>query len=288
MKRLLLSVALVLAALLGLTACSGSVTGEVSGKSNGEPVQGATVRVGSQTAQTDSSGRYSLGDVTTGAAKVSVEAEGYGHYAGSFEVKRGDNTVNVTLVDGSVHGVLKENAAVREPIKQARVTLAGEDVTVEGARFDAAGVPVGEQTLKIVAPGHQPYVKSITVAPGDNVVAASLELTPTETYMRYYFAYRFRRFREAYEMLHPDVRKHYSYPSYAKDMRPGITLSIKIFGAKTLAKWRPAYLRKTYKHVVAIDRAVKTQYAFGPYTDNFTQHWQQIDGRSYIIFNWKD
>ena len=276
-------------ALLLTAGCSGTVNGQISSKSAKQPVPSATVVVGDQKAVTDTSGHFTIDKVNTGAAAVAVQAEGFGPYQGSLEVQRGSNTLNVVLEDGTVKILLKENAEVREPIKKARVTVAGERVSgAQGARIETTSVPVGEQTIVVASPGHAKAKQIIAVVPGMNKTTITLDLTPEETYMRYYAAYRFERYRDAYSMMHPDVRKHYSYKAYVKSRKTvGPTLSMKMFGTKMLSSWRPSYAKKTYHHVAAIDRATRTQVAyFGTYTDNRTQHWVPITGRWYIVFDW--
>ena len=243
--------------------------------------------VGDQKTVTDASGRYTLDKVQTGAAAVAVTAAGFGPYQGTLTVERTANTLNVVLEDGTVKILLKENAEVREPIKKATVTLAGEAVKREGNRFVAYSVPIGQQTVTVTAPGREPYKEAIEVTPGENTLRVSLNLTPVETYMRYYQAYRFNRLHEAYRFLHDDVKKHDSYKHFAKDMGDGSdVLGIKLFDPKSMKKWRCSWAKKTYKDIVAIDRATRYQYGLGSFTDNRTQHWQDVDGRWYLIYNW--
>jgi hypothetical protein len=290
MKRIAPPILLLLtAACLTLAGCSGTVTGEVSGKSNQKPVPQATVVVGDQTAVTDSTGHFTVDKVETGSQNVAAQAQGFGDFNGPVDVKRGSNTLNIVLIDGAVHGVLKENAGGKSPIKAAKVTLGVGRARTEGAKFELDGVPVGTHAMKVEAPGHATYRESVEIKPGDNQLTVQLELTPVETYMRYYQAYRFGRYREGYKFVHAAVKKHYSFKRFHKDMSTGGEIvGIKIFGTRHMAKWRPAYSKQTFKDVVAIDRALRTQSAFGAYTDNYTQHWQQLHGRWYIIFDWRE
>lgn len=288
MRRAIVAAAVLLAVLMA-TGCSGSVSGEVSSKTAQKPVPAATVKVGDQQVVTDTSGHFVIDKVKTGTAPVDVQAVGFGPHEASLDVQRGENTLNVVLEDGTVHVALKENAEARESIKKAKVTIGGKSVSAaQGARFTTTSVPVGEQTLVVTAPGHATVKKTITVVPGENNVKVALDLTPVETYMRYYLAYRFNRLQEAYRMLHPDVRKHYSYKKFVSDMKSQITLGIKIFGAHTLTKWHPSYAHTTYHDVVAIDRAYTYRDAYGTSTENYTQHFQQINGRWYIIWDWTE
>ena len=282
-------VALVLAlcGLMTLAACSGSVSGQVSSKTAHTPVAGATVHIGDQSAVTDTSGRYTISKVSTGDAAVKVTADGYGPGMGQLTVQRGANTLNVMLRNGTVNGTLKENAEATEPIKKAKVTIAGKPAAMtQGAHFTATGVPVGMQTLVVSAPGHAAYTKQLMISPGINDLSAVLNLTPVETYMRYYAAYRFNRWREAHLFVHPDVKRHESYKAFIKDMKQGgIVVGFKLFGSRVLSKWHCPWAKKTYRHVVAIDRSIRYQTGYGAYSDNYTQHWVAMNGRWYIIYD---
>jgi Carboxypeptidase regulatory-like domain len=286
----ILVVLLTVVSAVAIAGCSGAVTGEVSSRTGKTPLPAATVKIGNQQVVTDTSGRFTIDKVATGSTAVSVQAEGFGPYKGSLDVKKGENTVNVALEDGSLTVRIKENAEVREPLKMAKVTIGdAAAVKAQGARFAAAGVPVGEQVLKVSCPGHAAAKKNVAIAPGENEVTIALDLTPTETYMRYYQAYRFGRYKEAWRFVHADVKKHMSYAHYVKDEKTqGQVVNIKFFGERAMAKWRPPFSKATYKHIVAIDRALQERDAWGSYTDNYTQHWQQIHGRWYIIFDWRD
>jgi hypothetical protein len=283
----LLSVTVVLAAIV-LAGCSGTVSGIVTSKAQGAPLAGATVTIGGLSAKTSSDGHFSLAKVPTGKATMQVGKHGFAPVTLPVEVKKTTGPITVTLEDGILSGKVSENAVVVQAIKKATVKCRDSTAVVAAdGTFTLVGVPIGPCTVEISAPGHEPFAATVDVAAGDNNLTARLSLTPQETYMRYYLAYRFNRFREAYRFVHPDVRKHYSYARFVKDMSSTITVSIKFFGSQTLSKWAPAFAHKTYRHIVVIDRAVVSQDAFGRrYTDNYSQHWQKIKGRWYIIFDW--
>jgi hypothetical protein len=275
---------------LGLTlaACSGTVKGKVTDKSSGKPVQGAVVQVGTKTATTAADGTYVIQGVPTGSYGAKATHQGYADAAGQVQVKRGTNSLDLVLEDGSLRVKLQENAVVREPIKNAVVTLDGSKMKASASQlFVMEDVLLGDHKLVVHAPNHEAFKATVSIQAGPNTEKAALSLTPEETYMRYYDAYRFGRYQQAYLFLHPVVRKHYPYAKYAADERSGgETLGLQLFGTHYLAKWRAAYANKTFKHVAAIDRALRIQTAFGNYTDNRTQHWQSIKGRWYIIFDW--
>jgi hypothetical protein len=216
-----------------------------------------------------------------------VQKYGYQPLTLSIDVKKTTGPIDAALQDGVLRGEVTENAIVVEAIKKATVTVGDSTATVAAdGTFQVLGVPIGLRTVEVIAPNHEPFTKAVNVAAGENHLAVALSLTPQETYMRYYLAYRFNRFRQAYKFLHPDVRKHYSYARFAKDMSSSITVSIKFFGSRTLSKWTPAFAHKTYRDIVVIDRALVLQDAFGTYTDNYSQHWQKIKGRWYLIWDW--
>jgi hypothetical protein len=282
------AVALLIGSALVFAGCSGSVSGEVSSKNGKTPLPAATVVVGDQSVTCDSSGHFSIEKVETGRQKVTVSAEGFGPEEQTLDVQKGDNTLNVALEDGTLTIRLKENAEVREPIKVAKVTVGGTKAEkAQGAVFAGTDIPVGQQTVKVSCAGHAPAEQVVDVLPGENSLTVTLDLTPVETYMRYYNAYRFSHWKEARKFLHPDVAKHEPLEKFIKDMDAGgSVIGIKVFGTKSMSKWRCPWSKKTYRHVVAIDRAVRYEGAFGAYTSNLTQHWQLTDGRWYIIWDW--
>ena len=270
-----------------LAGCSGTVSGIVTSKFLKKPLAGATVAIGDISARTSADGHFALTKVPTGQATMRVQKFGYQPLALSIDVKKTTGPIDVALQDGVLRGEVTENAIVVQAIKKATVRVSDSTATVAAdGTFQVLGVPIGLRTVEVVAPNHEPFTTAVNVAPDENHLAVALSLTPQETYMRYYLAYRFKRFREAYRFLHPDVRKHYSYARFVKDMSGYITVSIKLFGSRTLSKWTPAFAHKTYKDVVVIDRAYVYQDAWGTWTDNTSQHWQKIKGRWYIIYDW--
>ena len=54
-----------------------------------------------------------------------------------------------------------------------------------------------------------------------------------------------------------------------------------------LGKWRPSYSDQTYYWVVVVERTLNVHTELGDcFVRQPNQHWQQIDGRWYIIFDW--
>jgi hypothetical protein len=274
--------------LLEAVACRGSVTGRVSGKSAGSPIPDAEVVVAEQRAVTDGGGGFVLDGLATGAAGVTVTAEGFSPYRGTLKVRPGENTLEVVLGDASVSGLLLENAEVREPITGALVTVAGRSAAaMRGARFNVTEAPIGTQIAVVSAPGHALRRQEVELAPGANRVEIVLDLTPVETYSRYHTAYRLRRWREVHRYVHTDVKRHESYKAFVKGMaRDAAVSGFELLDARPLEEWRSSWMRKTYRDVVAIDRVVRYSDVNGDCTEHcHTQHWQRIDGRWYIIYD---
>ncbi len=197
----------------------------------------------------------------------------------------------------SVHGVLTENAVVKEPIVNASVTVGGIAATVTGASYAASGVPVGPQRVLVRAPGHPAYTGTVMVIPGDNTFNVRLLLTVRETYLRYYKEYNHARFYTAWKMVHPDVRGHLiqwghvlTYQRYVAYMRTWKLpfVSMRIVSIGTQATWRPrpaAHLvHTTYYNLQKIVRVIRYRYD-QVYTDRCYNRWQRISGRWYIIFD---
>jgi PEGA domain. len=294
------------------------------------------VKAGTARAITDSTGRFLVDDVDTGNVSVEVTADGYGPHEVNIEIERGENNLNVVLEDGTLRGVLRENAVVQEPIKKARVWVSERRVKLDGNRFLIDDLPIGQHTVRVEAPGHETWEQGIEVIPGMNEVKATLNLSAVATCLRYDEAKQARHYRHAYSFVHPDVRSHSTLARFvAGEGRGGATVGsryekgqpqtgIQVFsppakpvtgrGAlalaealnqmsmtfapypgsggvvadvdfdprRSLAKWRPAYSRKTYEWIDVVDRTLTVRTGIGECFVVQPQHWQQIDGRWYI------
>jgi hypothetical protein len=290
MRRVL--VALAISCALLASGCSGTVTGQVLNSTDNSPVPAATVQIGEETATADGDGRFEIPKVKTGEQSVTVTAEGFGDFSDTLTVERGDNSFTVALENGQILGRIKENAEITDRVTKAQVTLAGTRVTSDGARFELTNVPVGEHEITVKLKGHRTARQTVTVEPGENQLEIMLDLTPAESYMRYHQAYVFGRMRAAYGMVHPDVRKRYSYSEFAKQKREtNDTVSIewaKVGRVKTVSKWTPSYMSKMYRHVALVDRSIRAQFLGMTLTDHTTQHWVDEGGRWYLHFNWRE
>jgi hypothetical protein len=65
-------------------------------------------------------------------------------------------------------------------------------------------------------------------------------------------------------------------------------VSMRILRNRRLPRWRASYLNKAYRNVWAIRRVVRYHDESGYFTeDPKTQHWHQVQGRWFIIFDWR-
>lgn len=190
----------------------------------------------------------------------------------------------------NLHGQLTDNAVVIKKVANATVTVGGMTVKADGkGRFELLGVTAGQEQIVVKAPGHADYQSTMVVQPGDNQVTVALDLTVFETYKRNFKAYSQKRYSVSYQILHPDVRAHYTYARYVAYMKtvPDI-VSYKITRSRKLASWHAPYLGKTYRNVWAITRVLRYHDSSGYFTDDpLTMHWGQVEGRWYAIFNWQ-
>ena len=104
--------------------------------------------------------------------------------------------------------------------------------------------------------------------------------------MRYYAAYRFGRWREVHRFVHPDVKEHESYKAFVKGVKlGGVIRGFELLGSRHLEEWHSTWMQKTYHDIVAIDRTVRYEDVDGNCSENRTQHWQQIEGRWFIVYD---
>ena len=139
----------------------------------------------------------------------------------------------------------------------------------------------------MTAPGHALRRQELVLAPRANRVEIVLDLTPVETYRRYHAAFRFRRWRAVHRFVHPDVKSHESYKAFVKGVQGDVAVSsFELLGSRPLEEWRSTWMQRTYKDVAAVDRVVRYVDVHGRFAENRgTQHWQQVDGRWYIIYD---
>jgi len=151
-------------------------TGSISGKvlADGNPVAGAMVRVGHQTAISDADGAFTLSGLRAGIVVLSVTAEGYARYSTTVTVDP-DATANVTVTltpcradqgTGSLLGTVV-SVPSHSPVAGASVVV-GSLTATTGADGKVAlnDVPAGAQVVVITAAGFRRFSAVVYIVPG--------------------------------------------------------------------------------------------------------------------------
>lgn len=274
---------------LSTTGCSSDVSGTVVSQTTGAAIASATVSCGDRIASTDVNGAFALEQVKNGEREVEVSATGYPRATMKADVASDMEPINLVIPDSRIRGRVTEVALEPKPITEASVTVGSVSVELgEDGSFEAAGLPPGDTTITVAASNHEVGAVAVTLKPGDNTVEVPLSLDVKETYRRYNAAQKYGRFGASYKYLHPDVRKLLPLKKYLADQEddPVTIISLKIGDTRVVKSLRSKYTRRTYKNVTQVDRQLIMEYpGYGRETDNWTQHWQKIDGKWYLIWN---
>lgn len=197
-----------------------------------------------------------------------------------------------------VRGSITENAAVIESVAGASVTIAGVAAVVQDQSYEVSGIPVGQQTLVVTAPGHPKLEKTVELVAGENVVDVVLDLTARTTYLRYFHAYSTGHLRTAWKMMHPDLldrldfrKKPFTFKRWAAFMTNRIHYrTVRIVKIRTHETWKPHFPRNGLRRGYADVKCVTTRFFWREDGRDLTQlccspsHWQQISGRWYVLF----
>lgn len=165
-----------------------TVSGTVK-DSSGKAVSGATVelykddtKVG-EPATTDSSGKYTIPDVSTGTYTLKAKSSN-GSLNGSapVTVTDGDTTKDITVAKGfTVSGTIKSYGSASEAVtvtmtKQGETTPTFTDtLTGNSVNYSFDTVSAGTYTLKVMKKGHAPWTEEVTVNT-DNITDKSVQL----------------------------------------------------------------------------------------------------------------
>jgi hypothetical protein len=152
---------------------TGSITGKVTNASSGALLSGATVSWSGGSTTTNTSGVYTLTNVTAGTQKVTASKSGYLSRTLSVNVTGGATaTLNIAIATaGKITAkVLSPSGAV---VSGATVTIKGGVIatTVTGTTgttglFTTNWIPVGSYTVTISKTGHTTQSKTATVSSG--------------------------------------------------------------------------------------------------------------------------
>ena len=133
---------------------TGSVAGTVTNQ-DGNPIEGATVSIDSQSTQTDATGQYSIDDVGVGTQTVTVTTPDGAERSTEVDIVGGEQADGSLTFEqvGGVTGVVETSAG--EPVPNVPVNVKGIDAattTANDGSFTIDGLAVGTQTLVVDPP----------------------------------------------------------------------------------------------------------------------------------------
>jgi hypothetical protein len=151
---------------------TGTVTGVVSNVQTGGPISGATVGWSGGSATSDSTGHYTLANVTAGSVAITGSAPGY--LARTYTVSVVANSTSTQDVQLSTSGKLVGNVTGNgSALAGAQVSISGGQIPTNAtATTDAAGhydegwVPIGTYTVTCSAPGFVTQSQTAMVSTG--------------------------------------------------------------------------------------------------------------------------
>jgi acid phosphatase len=152
----------------------GSITGTVKFALNGSALSGTTVSYSGGTTLSDSTGRYTLANVTAGTYNVSASKSGFFVQNQSVTVASGTaSTANFNLATGGKIGGTITSAATGAVISGATVRCVGglqaTNVSVKSATngtYLTNFIPIGTYTVTVSATGHASKSATVTVNTG--------------------------------------------------------------------------------------------------------------------------
>jgi hypothetical protein len=165
---------------LAAGSAAGAVTGKVTNISSGAVLGGATVSWSGGSATTNTSGIYTLSNLTAGSRSITATKSGYLARTSTANVTGGTATLNFQLATAGKISVkvVGTNGAV---VSGVTVTIKGGAIatTVSGSTattgiFATSWIPVGTYTVTVAKTGHTTKSKSATVTSG---VTTSLTFT---------------------------------------------------------------------------------------------------------------
>jgi protocatechuate 3,4-dioxygenase beta subunit len=161
---------------LNPSASTGTVTGKVTNISNGAALVGATVKWNTMAVSTNSSGVYTIANVSAGSQTLTGSATGYLPRNGAVTVTGGaTSALNFQLATAGIIKVTAVNSAGAADLG-ATVTITGGVIstTVTGTTnssgvYSSNWIPVGSYTVTISQSGHTTQSKSATVTAGATI-----------------------------------------------------------------------------------------------------------------------
>ena len=165
-------------ALIAATTSAGAVTGTITNISNGAVLSGATVKWSAMAVSSNSSGVYTLNNVTGGTQTITASATGYLPRSVTVSVTGGGtSTLNFQLATA---GIIKVTATNSSGAADAGATISIQGgvigTTLTGATnssgaYSSNWIPVGSYTVTISESGHTTQTKNVTVSSGATTAA---------------------------------------------------------------------------------------------------------------------
>jgi hypothetical protein len=151
----------------------GTITGKVTNIATGSVLSGATVKWGSMAVATNTSGVYTIPNVTSGNQTLTASAAGYLPRNGTVNVVGGATaTLNIQLAAAGIIGIKAVNASgAADPgatvaIKGGEIATTVPGTTNASGTFSSSWIPIGTYTVTISENGHTTQTKSATVTSG--------------------------------------------------------------------------------------------------------------------------
>jgi large repetitive protein len=159
-------------ATLAVSAAPGTATGKVSNAATGAPISGAKVTYGTNSATTDASGNYSLGNLPAGSLQLTASATGYLNTVQTVTITPGGTTTaNFVLitVTGTITGRIT-NASTGAGLAGATVSYNGGSTKSDtNGNYTLSAANPGTYTVTATLTGWVTESTSVTVVSGGTV-----------------------------------------------------------------------------------------------------------------------
>lgn len=162
---------------------TGTITGTVTDVSTGNPIDSASVILGSSYTTTNSKGSYSFSKAPTGADTVTVIASGFVSQTKAVKVSSsGSEILNFSMqpTTTSLSGTVTDSVT-NTPIAGATVTIGSQSTTTSSAgSYSFSGISAGSYTIAVSANGYVSSTKKIQISAGQPQIV-NFSLQPTGT-----------------------------------------------------------------------------------------------------------
>jgi hypothetical protein len=159
--------------ILSPSAAAATVTGKVTNISNGAVLVGATVKWNNTAVSTNSSGVYTMPNISAGTQTLTGSATGYLPLSNTTTITGGaTSTLNFQLATAGIIKVTAVNSGgaadpgVTVTIQGGIITTTVNGTTNGSGTFSSNWIPVGSYTVTLSQSGHSSQSKSATVTAG--------------------------------------------------------------------------------------------------------------------------